>query len=113
MSNHFSKYQLLKFKRKTVYPIHCKAATEASAGQNTYRSPTEENLLGPPEQNGLSGDRDVTPQGVTKVSLQISNDLIALVKYRITQGTGQIFHLPKIRKLNKINKSYLQDIKFP
>lgn len=54
MSKHFSKYQLLKSKRKTVYPTHCKATTEASAGQTTYRSPTEENLLGPPELSGLS-----------------------------------------------------------
>lgn len=54
MSNHFSKYQLLMSRRKTVCPIHCKAATEAWAGQNTYRSPIEENLLGPPELGGLS-----------------------------------------------------------
>lgn len=54
MSNHFSKYQLLKSERKIVRPIHCEAATEISAGQNTYRSPTEENLPGPPELNGFS-----------------------------------------------------------
>lgn len=112
MSNHFSKYQLLKSKRKIVCPTHCKDATEISAGQNTYRSPTEENLLGPPELNGLSWDRDVTPQGVTKVFLRNSNDLIELVKCRITQCAGQIISFTQ-NKIRKINKSHLQDIKFP